>query len=82
MNTTRNLERARRSQLWLSVIVTTLLGALAAAVTWKMVARSDLPILVQIALPAVFWIWVVWAAWEFRKIYVRMGASETPHIDT
>ena len=82
MSITRDVEQARRKQLWLSVVVTTLIAALAAAVTWMMALRDD-PLWVQNALFLVFWVWVVWAAWEFRKIYVRMGVdSETPHIDT
>jgi hypothetical protein len=76
-------QRARRQQLWLSIVVTGLVGALAAAVTWAMVLRHDLPLLVQIALPAVFWIWVVWSGLEFRKIYVRMGISDgSGNVDT
>jgi hypothetical protein len=83
MSNARDVEQARRNQLWLSVVVTSVIAALAAAVTWVMVLRDDLPLLVQIAISLVFWAWVVWSAWEFRKIYVRMGvASETPRIDT
>lgn len=74
---------ARRRQLILSVVVTTLIAALAAAVTFAMALRDDLSLIGRVAISAVIWIWVPWAAWEFRKIYVRMGdKSEGPRIDT
>ena len=56
---------------------------MAAAVTGMMVLRPDLPLLLQIVIPTIFWVWVVHGIWEFRKIYVRMGAaSDTESIDT
>ena len=83
MNTARDIERARRHQLWLSIIVTILIAALAGAVTWLMLLRSDLPVLIQVIVPAIFWSWVVWGVRELRKIYMRMGiAPENPHIDS
>ena len=83
MSTARYLDVARRKQLLLSVVVTTLIAALAAAVTFAMVLRDDLSLTARVAICAVIWIWVPWSAWEFRKTYVRMGvSSEGSHIDT
>ena len=83
MNTVPDLNLARRKQLLLSVVVTTLIAALAAAVTFAMALRDDLSFVVRVAISAVIWIWVPWSAWEFRKIYVRIGAnSEGSSIDT
>jgi hypothetical protein len=83
MNTAPDRNVARRKQLALSLVVTTLIAALAAAVTFAMALRDDLSLAARVAISAVIWTWVPWAAWEFRKIYVRMGvASEKPRIDT
>jgi hypothetical protein len=83
MNTAPDLDAARRKQLLLSIVVTTLIAALAAAVTLAMALRDDLSLVAQVAISAIIWIWVPWSAWEFRKIYVRMGVnSEGSGIDT
>lgn len=84
MNPAPDLERALRRQLWVSIVVTGLIALLAIAATGVVVLRSDLPLLLQIVIPAIFWVWVVHGAWEFRKIYVRLGAapSDTESIDT
>ena len=73
MSVAPDMNVARRKQLLLSVVVTTLIAALAAAVTFAMALRADLSVIVRVAICVVFWIWVPWTAWEFRKIYVRMG---------
>ena len=83
MSTAPDLIAARRKQLLLSVVVTSLIAGLAVAVTFAMALRDDLSLIARVAISAVIWIWVPWSAWEFRKIYLRMGAaSETPRIDT
>ena len=83
MSIAPDLKAARRKQLLLSVVVTSLIAALAAAVTFAMALRDDLSLIARIAISAVIWIWVPWAAWEFRKIYLRMGVnSEGSGIDT
>ena len=83
MSTAPDLNAARRKQLLLSVVVTTLIAALAAAVTFAMALRDDLSLIGRVAISAVIWVWVPWSAWEFRKIYVRMGVnSEGSGIDT
>jgi hypothetical protein len=82
MNTAPELDAARRKQLFLSVVVIALITALAAAVTVAMALRDDLSLIARVAISAVIWIWVPWSAWEFRKIYVRMGTSSEAGIDT
>ena len=83
MKSAPDVELALRKQLRVSIIVTGLIALLAAAVTGMMVLRPDLPLLLQIVIPTIFWVWVVHGIWEFRKIYVRMGAaSDTESIDT
>jgi hypothetical protein len=73
MSVAPNPDAARRKQLLLSIVVTTLIAALAASATFAMLARDDLPLIARVAISAVLWVWVAWSAWEFRKIYVRMG---------
>lgn len=83
MSIAPDLNAARRKQLLLSIVVTSLIAALAAAVTFAMALRDDLSLIARIAISAVIWIWVPWSAWEYRKIYVRMGvSSESSGIDT
>ena len=83
MSAAPDIIAARRKQLLVSVVVTTLIAVLAAAVTFAMVVRDDLSLIARVAISGVLWLWVPWSAWEFRKIYVRMGVnSETPYIDT
>ena len=83
MSAAPDLSAARRKHLLLSVVVTSLLAALAAAVTFAMALRDDLSLVARIAISGIIWIWVPWSAWEFRKIYVRIGAnSEGSGIDT
>ncbi len=82
MSAASDLVAARRKQLLLSVVVTSLIAALAAVVTFAMALRDDLSLIARVAISAVIWIWVPWSAWEFRKIYVRMGVSSEGGIDT
>ena len=83
MSAAPDLNAARRKQLLLSVVVTSLIAALAAGVTFAMALQDDLSLIARIAISAVMWIGVPWSAWEFRKIYVRMGVnSEGSGIDT
>jgi hypothetical protein len=83
MSTAPDLNAARRKQLMLSVVVTILLAVLAAAVTFAMAMRDDLSLIGRFAISALIWIWVPWSAWEFRKIYVRMGVNSVgSSIDT
>ena len=75
--------RAIRHQLWLSIVVTGLLLALAAAVTFAMVLRDDLAMVFRVFISAVMWLWAAWAARDFRKIYVQMKADPSAsYLDT
>ena len=75
MSIAPDLNAARRKQLLLSVVVTSLIAALAAAVTFAMALRDDLSLIARIAISAVIWIWCLGRHGNFERYTYAWGLT-------
>ena len=64
----------RRAYLWQSVFVMIFVVAAAIAVTWKL-AQIPQPAMWQLLIEALFWAFVVFAAWVLRRNYDPPGVN-------